>query len=201
MRTKHLTHRLSKGTDKMKIEVFPTHGSVEKTVDILGDTEEVKRDLSQAELSQIMLEINGRKISLEDVISELNLNQAILVSDGDIPYDTVEEGEKGRGGEDDGIQISDPPIVDPSDIESDTNRTFYNRLINNKESQPATMRQIIFHEENLSKKRLAALMSEEGYNPESSGFGASLRVLSEITKEITREGRGPNEDIAWVGSK
>ncbi|PSQ45732.1 hypothetical protein BRD15_10920 [Halobacteriales archaeon SW_6_65_15] len=91
-----------------------------------------------------------------------------------------------------------PPEI--QDISNQTRRRFYRRLVNNPSSQPAIMREIIFREEKISKKKLKEQMSAEGYEPESGGFSASLIVLSDVTEEVERAGRGDDEIITWIGN-
>lgn len=93
-----------------------------------------------------------------------------------------------------------PDLPDVRNFSNKTNEQYYKRLVSSEDSQPSVLRKIIFNEKEASKEELKQLMERKGYNPRSSGFGASLRVLDEVTGEIERKGRGDDQTIRWTGS-
>lgn len=93
-----------------------------------------------------------------------------------------------------------PPIPSSSNFPNKTRRRFYNRLVDDGNSQPAVMRRIIYAEGELTGQELLREMKKQGYK-DSGSHSACLTILEKETGEIKRHGRGDNARIEWVGGQ
>jgi hypothetical protein len=178
----------------MEITVDTEGIALSETVEAFGRQREHCERVKEEELQNYSLSVRSTgDISVKDIISAERDENGQLESvswtfdsaDGlevSIKYkkDTNETGGNEKLSHWD--EIPAPPEIEH--IPNETNAGFYRRMVKNPESQPATMRQIIHSEGTITKSELKKRMEDEGYNPGSSGFGTSLRVLSEITKEL-----------------
>ncbi|WP_380679585.1 hypothetical protein [Salinigranum sp. GCM10025319] len=95
-----------------------------------------------------------------------------------------------------------PPVpMFDQDFPTSTHKGYYQRLVEKEDSQPAIIRRLIYQKQSLKKSELGRLLSARGYKPDSGGVDASLRVLEDVTQEISREGRGSDQQITWVGTQ
>lgn len=97
-------------------------------------------------------------------------------------------------------EIPPVPDIDLSEVDVAGRRSFYNRMRDSSESQPAEIRRLIYEQQELSREEFDRLVDEElGYVSDGGGVGMSLVVLEKVTEEIERQGRGPNQTIVWTG--
>jgi hypothetical protein len=106
-----------------------------------------------------------------------------------------------RNGDEDADEVPAVPHVDDDDFQYKGRRDFYHRMKNQSDSQPATVRRLIYSEEDLTRRELDRLLEEEGYQASGGGTSQSLVVLEEETEEIERRGRGDDQRIRWTGGK
>jgi len=93
-----------------------------------------------------------------------------------------------------------PPIPSRSQFPNKTRSQFYNRLVDDKNSQPAIMRRIIYAAGELTGQELLRQMNKQGYE-DSGSHNACLTILEKETGEIKRHGQGNDAHIEWVGGK
>lgn len=93
-----------------------------------------------------------------------------------------------------------PPIPNRSQFPNKTRSTFYNRLVDKEDSQPAIMRRIIYSHGGLTRQELVNEMKKHGYK-DSGSLSESLTVLEEDTGEVKRHGRGDDARIEWIGGQ
>lgn len=94
-----------------------------------------------------------------------------------------------------------PPVphVGADEFQYNGRRKFYQRMKEKPDSQPATIRRIMYSERDLTRRDLDQLIEEEGYQASSGGTSQSLVVLEKVTGEIERHGRGEDQRIVWSG--
>jgi hypothetical protein len=97
--------------------------------------------------------------------------------------------------------VPDVPYIDLNSIDVDTRENFYRRLRERPDSQPATIREIIYSKQKLSRQEFDNLLEDAGYEPSGGGVSASLVVLEDVTGEIERHGRGKDTQIIWTGAE
>jgi hypothetical protein len=96
--------------------------------------------------------------------------------------------------------LPDVPNVDVSQIDVGGRRSFYERMRDKPESQPAEIRRLIFKHQELDRPEFDRLVDEElGYASDGGGTNMSLVVLEHVTEEIERHGRGDDQQIVWTG--
>jgi hypothetical protein len=93
------------------------------------------------------------------------------------------------------------PHIDMEDIQYGGRKSFYKRMRDQPESQPATIRRIIYSEKDLTKQELDHRIQKEGYEAGSGGTSQSLVVLDKMTNDIERHGRGDEQRITWIGEE
>jgi hypothetical protein len=91
-----------------------------------------------------------------------------------------------------------PDIPSGSNLKTNADRDYYNRLVNNPTSQPARYRRAIRENGRISRPRFDAMAEKMGYEPGAGAHNASLLVLDRIG-EIDKDGRGDNQTIRWDG--
>lgn len=92
-----------------------------------------------------------------------------------------------------------PPIPDPVSLDTTTKQNYYSQLVNDAANQPSRMRRLIRSRGEITQGELKRIFSETyGYSI-SGSFGASLNVLTEVTKEVRAEGEGPERRLIWIG--
>ena len=182
-----------------KVTLTPSGGTVKKTVDLLGEEETVNRDISKEDMQDIYMRIDGTNLSLKSVVDAFGVSKMMLEDPESISLKDGHsaQSENQKNGDDENAtdskgqltldNVPTPPTVELQEIESSTNRKYYKRLIKGNRNQPSVMREIVYNSESMTKGELSEKMEEKGYNSDSGGFGASLRVLSEVTQEVERE--------------
>jgi hypothetical protein len=133
----------------------------------------------------------------ESVASEV---EAIVPGLGRVPIDQVTLDDTEDSSEQNGeMSRADlPEIPDPSNLKTQSDKDFYDRLCGDPTSQPAQYRRAIRAHGRLSRVEFDDIAEEKGYNPSGGGHNASLLMLERIG-EIDREGRGDNQTIRWTG--
>lgn len=92
-----------------------------------------------------------------------------------------------------------PPVPEATSTKTPTDDTFYKRLKNNPDSQPAVYRRLLRNEGEIERRRFDNWCKRHDYEPETGGsHNASLLMLERIG-EIERYGRGDDQRIVWVG--
>lgn len=96
-----------------------------------------------------------------------------------------------------------PPIpeVDLTSLPTQTDRTFYSRLLNGMDNQPSLMRRIIYREGTTTQGKLKRRLIDEYEYDDSGSLDASLRVLWRTTAEVEKSGNGPNAELTWIGEE
>jgi len=92
-----------------------------------------------------------------------------------------------------------PDIPNGTNLKTDADREYYNRLAENPTSQPAQYRRAIREHGRISRIQFDGLAEDMGYNPDAGAHNASLLMLERIG-EINRDGRGDNQSISWTGN-
>lgn len=91
------------------------------------------------------------------------------------------------------------PNVDVSEVDVGGRRSFYRRMRDSPDSQPAQIRRLIHEHQELNREEFDRLVEEMGYASDGGGVNMSLVVLENLTGEIERHGRGDSQRINWVG--
>lgn len=91
-----------------------------------------------------------------------------------------------------------PEIPDAHNLRTQTDRDFYDRLVEDPTSQPAQYRRAIRAHGRISRVQFDDMAEDMSYNPEAGAHNASLLMLERIG-EIDREGQGDNQTIRWTG--
>lgn len=92
-----------------------------------------------------------------------------------------------------------PPVPDDDGLETPTDRTHYNRLVENPDSQPAEYRRFVRSEGEIARRKFDRWAKQQGYEPEDSGSHESSLIMLERIGEIERRGRSDNQIFIWLG--
>lgn len=95
-----------------------------------------------------------------------------------------------------------PPVprADVSEIQYTGRKDFYLRMRDKPNLQHATVRRLIYQEEEVTRSELNRLIADNGYEATSGGTDQCLVVLEHVTEEIERRGSGESQRIIWVGA-
>lgn len=192
----------------MEIEIQGDGLLLREDVEVFGDVEKYEKKVDNGEyeirmstegyipLSELVEYQKGEGDELHSVRLCLDEIDGLSTSVRKIGQEEGSESSSEKG-----VSSRDEPPEPPQvkQFSNPTREQFYRRLVDNPNSQPATMRRIIFNEGKIKKKNLKKRMVNEGYEPGSGGFSASLVVLSDVTQEVRRSGRGEKETITWIG--
>lgn len=133
----------------------------------------------------------------EKVASEV---ETIVPGLGRIPIDqvTLDSSEDTSEQDEEMLRADMPEIPDGSNLQTQADRDYYERLVEQPTSQPAQYRRAIRAHSRLSRVQFDDMAIDMGYNPDGGAHNASLLMLERIG-EIEREGRGDNQIIRWTG--
>jgi len=184
---------------------FTTEGvNLRERVTVLGEARTEERLIPYNELGTCDISLDtGGFVSLDELVEvrerEAGGVESVELNIGSVPAIASDVQVTTRD-----IVSDEPPEVprvDPDAIDYDSRRTFYQRLRDRPESQPADVRRIIYKEGELTRDEFDALVEEAGYASDGGGVSQSLVVLENVTDEIERNGRGDEQTISWVGSE
>lgn len=142
---------------------------------------------------------NGEKRVLvpERVASEV---ETIVPGLGRIPIDqvTLDSSEDTPEQNEEMSRADMPEIPNGHNLQTKTDRDFYQRLVGDPTSQPSQYRRAIRAHSRLSRVQFDDMAVDMGYDPDAGAHNASLLMLERIS-EIDRKGRGDNQTIRWTG--
>lgn len=180
--------------------------ALREEVEAFGESniEEISVDYNELDEFEVEIDTNG-KVLLDSLIDVQHGSGGDIAS-LTVRFDrapSVQAKAQRRQSSQEGDELPPVPDVDVSDEDVGGRRTFYKRMREKPESQPAKIRQIIYEnqdEDNELKRKEFEDLIQGKYPPDSGGVSMSLVVLEYVTEEIEREGRGKDQTIRWVGS-
>nr|ABQ75797.1 hypothetical protein [uncultured haloarchaeon] len=177
--------------------------TLRELVEAFGELREEERTIDYDNREQYELQLDtGGFVSLEEFIQisytdEGEIESTSLSFENLPSVETAIRTHEQRKGSDEPPRV---PHVDMDEIEIESRRSFYHRLKQHSDSQPATIREIIYYEGQLSRDELYQLIEEAGYEPSGGSVSASLVMLEQVTNEIERHGRGSDTTVVWTGN-
>ena len=219
----NIAHSKDPKHTSMQIRINYSDGKVESVsldleVDVLGEKEVVKRKIKKKDLHKYDIDIGIKSpFSLEEFTNIFTFSSGEDDTSGTINVDldaidsvnaTVElqeeistsrhsQAQKQISMESTKDQVL-PELPSPEGLEGKENKRFYEMMEEGGDSQPNTVRKIIYEEKSLTRDELEEKVEQAGYSSSSSGVATTLRVLEEIG-EIKRRGRGSSLTIEWIG--
>jgi hypothetical protein len=198
-RAKQLAH------EKMDEIEFTADGiTLRELIKVFGDSRKEERLIKYDDRERYEIQVDtGGYVSLEKLIdveyTDDDSIKSVSLQFEDLPsveaeIQTEEQHQKPSG-------VPDVPYIDLNSIDVDARRNFYRRLREHPDSQPATIREIIYSKQKLSRQEFDRLVEAAEYEPSGGGIRASLVVLEDITGEIERRGRGEDTQIIWTGAE
>lgn len=186
----------------VEIEFHADGVTLREHIEVFGETraEEQTIEYENCEEYELQLDTNGY-VSLGrllDVEYDDGSLESVSLRFEELP--SIEAGVRPRE-QREGSGPPEVPHVDVDDIDVEARRNFYRRLKERPESQPATIRDLIYSEKRLTREEFDRLVEEAGYEPSGGGVSASLVVLEEVTGEIDRGGSGASATIEWTGDE
>ena len=173
-----------------------------ETVTAFGETNIEEKIVPYDEFGTVEADFDtGGFVPLEDLFDvETNDKSGVesirlQIGDGLLSEAAVRPRDRGVGTD----EVPPIPHVDADEFQYNGRRKFYRRMKERPNSQPATIRRIIYSERDLIRHDLDRLIEEEGYQASSGGTSQSLVVLEEVTEEIERHGRGDGQRVVWSG--
>lgn len=174
-----------------------------ETVEAFGETgiEEKLIPYSELDEFEIKLATDGF-VSLEDLF-EVKPNGQKGTESIRVQLSSVlgEAEVRPRTGKNNATEVPSVPHVDIAEIRYKGRKRFYERMREQPDSQPATIRRIIYSQKDLTRQELDRRIQKEGYESGSGGTSQSLVVLDKVTEEIERHGRGEEQRITWIGQE
>ena len=170
-------------------------------VEVFGERDVEELPVDYADRDQFELEVDtGGYVSLESLIdiqyTEDDAIESLTLRFKELP--SVEASVRRNAGSVEG-ELPPVPNVDVSEIDVGGRQSFYERMRDSPESQPAQIRRLIFEHQELGREEFDRLLDEElGYASDGGGTNMSLVVLESVTEEITRSGRGDDQTITWT---
>lgn len=170
-------------------------------VEVFGERDVEELPVDYADRDQFELEVDtGGYVSLESLIdiqhTEDDAIESLTLRFNELP--SVEASVRRNAGSVEG-ELPPVPNVDVSEIDVGGRQSFYERMRDSPESQPAQIRRLIHEHQELGREEFDRLVDEElGYASDGGGTNMSLVVLESVTEEITRSGRGDDQTITWT---
>lgn len=175
--------------------------ALRELVEVFGEVREEERTIGYDDREQYQLQLDtGGFVSLEELV-EIDYDEDGGIRSVSLRFEnlpSVETAINTQEQREDESELPEVPHVNVDDIEIEARKNFYRRLKERPDSQPATIREIIYTEGQLSRDEFNRLVEEAGYEPSGGGVSASLVVLEEVTNEIERRGRGDDTTIVWT---
>jgi hypothetical protein len=176
--------------------------SLREEVEVFGERDIEELTIEYSERDEFELEIDtGGHVSLESLVD------VQYTDEGDIESLTLRfdqlpsiQANARRRTDATDDELGPVPEVDVSEIEVGGRRSFYERMRDSSESQPAEIRRLIHEHQELEREEFDRLVDDElGYASDGGGTNMSLVVLENLTEEIERHGRGDDQTIVWTG--
>ena len=198
--------------------------SLNLEVDILGEIETVSRDIKKSDFEKYNLDLNfDEPVSLDEFMNlfsiefdeegepkgiqiELNRSNAVsaVVDQRETKKSSSTTENKAQSllsiGEKNQDDSSIPAPPKDATIEGKENQRFYERMVEDADSQPSVIRRIIYESQSLTREELNDKVEKEGYSRSSSGIPTTLRVLERLG-EIQRDDDGEFQEINWTGKE